>query len=65
MRMIMVSEEDGGNIFVNPIQVEAVRKDGIKAHIVMSSGREIYTSNYFSDIVKLIEQELTKPQGVD
>lgn len=64
MRMIMVSDEvDGQSIFVNPMQIEAVFKDGIKAKIYMSSGKVIHTSNLFSSIIKLIEQELTKPQG--
>lgn len=64
MRMIMVSEEEYGvSHFINPIQVESVKKNGVKATIVMTSGRVIHTSNYFSDIIKLIEQELTKPQG--
>lgn len=64
MRMLMVSEEEYGvTHFVNPIQVESVKQNGIKATIVMASGRVIHTSNYFSDIIKLIEQELTKPQG--
>lgn len=64
--MIVISEEKYGvSHFINPTQIEEVKKNGVKATIVMASGRIIHTSNYFSDIVKLIEQELTKPQGVD
>ena len=61
MRMIMVSDEvDVQSIFVNPMQIETVCKDGTNAKIYMTSGKVIHTNNLLSDIIKLIERETNK-----
>ena len=67
MRMIGVTDRYDGFVWINPMNVCAVHRDKMSGHtiITLSAGEKIITSMSLDDVIKLIEQELTKPQGVD
>lgn len=64
MRMIGITDRYDGFVWVNPMNVCAVHRDKISGYTIITlSAGEIATSMRLDDVIKLIEQELTKPQG--
>lgn len=64
MKMIGVTDRYDGFVWINPMNVCAVHRDGMSGNTIITlPAGEIITSMCLDDVIRLIEQELTKPQG--
>lgn len=67
MRMIPIVSRNEGLLYLNPMYVYSVRKDRVQGCtiITLSSGEMVTSSKPLEEVVKLIEKELSNPQGAD